>query len=97
MEMVMPYIRKENREPFLDSVNQLSDSVSQSPKNEIPGNLNFILTKLIKDTYRKATGNNLRYEDYNAIIGMLECCKQEFYRTAITPYEVIKSIENGDV
>ena len=37
------------------------------------------------------------YSDYNEVIGALECCKLEFYRRAVAPYEDKKIIENGDV
>ena len=31
------------------------------------------------------------------MIGALECCKQEYYRAVVGPYEDIKIEENGDV
>ena len=31
------------------------------------------------------------------MIGALECCKQEYYRTVVGPYEDMKIDENGDV
>ena len=37
------------------------------------------------------------YENFNAMIGALECCKQEYYRRIIAPYEDKKIEENGDV
>jgi hypothetical protein len=38
-----------------------------------------------------------KYADYNAIIGVLECAKLEFYRRAVASYEDRKIKENGDV
>lgn len=37
------------------------------------------------------------YSDHAMIIGMLECTKQEFYRTQTTPYEERKRGQNGDI
>ena len=41
--------------------------------------------------------DKVRYSDLNEIIGMLECCKHEFYRMVAAPYENIKLLENGSV
>jgi len=37
------------------------------------------------------------YSDYNALVGVLECAKLEFYRRAVAAYEDKKIKENGDV
>ena len=37
------------------------------------------------------------YEEYNSVIGVLECTKQEFYRRAVATYEDEKIVENGDI
>ena len=47
------------------------------------------------DNYIRAWGEN--YANYNAMIGALECCKQEYYRTLVGLYEDKKIDENGDV
>ena len=41
--------------------------------------------------------NPKSYADYNALIGVLESCKLEFYRRAVAAYEDEKSTVNGDV
>lgn len=41
--------------------------------------------------------NGGKYDSLNAVIGVLECAKQEFYRRAAVPYENQKITENGDV
>ncbi len=72
-------------------------SLSLSPNPHTPGELNYILTK----TCLKYLSTNPQYiptyDDYNAIMGVLECCKLEFYRRAVATYEDKKIIENGDV
>jgi hypothetical protein len=37
------------------------------------------------------------YDDYNSLIGTLECAKQELYRRKIAAYEDKKIEENGEV
>jgi hypothetical protein len=55
--------------------------------------MNYTISKLIKDVY----GKGLKYAQYNEIIGFLECCKLEFYRAQVGPYEEVKRKENGEV
>jgi hypothetical protein len=37
------------------------------------------------------------YDNFNEVIGVLECMKLELYRRMIAPYEDTKCKENGDV
>jgi len=50
--------------------------------------------KLVKNRGISAVNN---YADYNEVMGVLECVKQELYRRLIVPYENKKKEENGDV
>jgi hypothetical protein len=81
----MPYIKQKAREELL-----------LNPARAIanPGELNFIFTHVIND-YLSHNGRS--YEDYNDVIGALECCKLELYRRRVAPYEDLKIKENGDV
>lgn len=82
----MPYISAGDRgyfDEFLDGI---------TPKSE--GELNYCITKLVL-AYLATTSK--RYDDYNAVIGVLECAKLECYRRAIAPYEDKKIQANGDV
>ena len=88
----MPYITKADRlaldtccllDKFLERFNQ------DTPVNE--GEINYVITKLLLSTKPK------RYADYNKLVGVLECCKLEFYRRAVAVYEDDKIKENGDV
>ena len=86
----MPYIKPEQRE-------EVGDALEVSGLNFIPknaGELNYLIT-VFMDNYIRAWGEN--YANYNAMIGALECCKQEYYRTIVGPYEDQKIDENGDV
>jgi len=86
----MPYTKIENRKkfkavlfPFLVSaeLNRLS-----------AGDLNYLFTAIIDRQLKDAN-----YARMNEIVGALECCKQEFIRRKLNPYEDKKIAENGDV
>lgn len=80
----MPYIKTERRTEMFEG----------DPTPQTVGELNFILTMVIKE-YMKTHG--LSYKTINDIVGALENCKMEFYRRIATPYEDTKITENGDV
>ena len=94
----MPYIKKELREeleqPLNDIIGPLQDILIDR-KNDRAGILNYVITSLIDSCYGPLS--NAKYKDYNEAIGMLECCKLEFYRKAAAPYEELKERENGSV
>ena len=77
----MPYVDKFNR-------NVLE---RRAPRNA--GELNYVITRLVIEYL----GDHPNYERYNAVVGALESCKLEFYRRAVSAYEDIKIIQNGDV
>jgi len=54
--------------------------------------LNYLITRLC-DGYAKEPN----YATYNAIMGVLESVKQEYYRRRIVPYEDKMKLERGDV
>ena len=59
------------------------------------GILNYLITNLLDTCYGPLS--DAKYKDYNEAIGMLECCKLEFYRKAAAPYEDMKEKQNGKV
>lgn len=78
----MPYIR-------------LSDKKALDTRGpETPGELNYLITKLILQ-YVKEHGQG--YQIYNDAVGALECAKLELYRRRIADYEEGKKATNGDV
>ena len=85
----MPYVKQQTRDRLDSAINNLAEKIDPTHR---PGELNYIVTKLLL-----ATKGEGKYGDYNELIGMLECCKQEFYRRHIGPYEDKKINENGDV
>lgn len=78
----MPYIPKYRRSEF-----------SQFGTPESPGELNYIISSIIKNYI----GETYSYSTINEVIGVLECAKLELYRRIAVPYENEKIEENGDV
>ena len=79
----MPYIEQERRQ-VLDIYAGGAETI---------GELNYIITKLVL----RFLGSEPNYASHNAVIGVLECAKQELYRRVVVPYEEKKREENGDV
>ena len=79
----MPYINKQSKRGIEDGWNP-----------DEAGQLNYVITQLCL-TYLKTKGE--RYQTYNDITGALENAKLEMYRRKVTPYEIQKCTENGDV
>jgi len=88
----MPYIIKEQRNHLNKALAALSDALDNILPEAKAGALNFCFTRLLNSTYPEKN-----YRAYNETIGILECCKQEFYRRAVVPYEKKKIEINGDV
>ena len=94
----MPYIKKEIRETLEGGLVKLSNDICmeiQEDSNQRAGILNYVITSLIDSVYGPL--KDAKYKDYNEAIGMLECCKLEFYRRGVAPYEDLKERENGSV
>ena len=70
----------------------LRKTAERTPLNE--GELNFAVTRLLLD-YLDRRG--LSYATLNECVGALECCKCEFVRRVVNPYEEGKRATNGDV
>jgi hypothetical protein len=93
----MPYIKQEQRAQVDAQIKELANSILNTigdDKTQRAGVLNYTITKLLSEVY---TLDKVRYNDLNEIMGMVECCKHEFYRMCITPYENLKLLENGSV
>lgn len=84
----MPYIKNDKREKIAPMVMALMKTL------EDRGDYNYAISLLIH-TYIQRKG--MKYKNLNDAVGILECAKQEFIRTVITPYENKKREENGEV
>lgn len=87
----MPYIRPKTRQKYDRVLEELTAILKSLPVEEVDGELNYVVTKILKEVYP------LRYFHINKAIGVLECIKQEFYRRVAAPYEDVKIRESGDV
>ena len=88
----MPYIKKADRKKFENGLEYLTANLSDKVSN--PGELNYVITKLILN-YASPSGTN--YQVLNDVLGALEGAKLEFYRRVVSKYEDEKIAANGDV
>ncbi len=89
----MPYIKQSPRKQFDPAIEKLCELVGDAELNEVPGMLNYIISRIASVEVRA----NQRYITINEAIGVLECCKLELYRRLAADYEDRKCIQNGDV
>jgi ribosomal protein S3AE len=87
----LPYIKSENRKKYEKIIRELVSVLKSLPPEEVDGDLNYVVTRLLKEIYP------LRYYHINKAVGVLECIKLEFYRRVAAPYEDSKIKESGDV
>jgi hypothetical protein len=87
----LPYIKPESREKYDVVIEELIDILKSVPVEQVDGELNYVVTKILKEVYP------MRYFHLNRAIGVLESIKQEFYRRIVGPYENTKIKESGDV
>ena len=84
----MPYIKKEERVIH----NKILSDIDYSKLNM--GDINYFISSMFK-TYIDVHGES--YNNYNSLIGVLECIKLELYRRKVSPYEDVKIGKNGDI
>jgi len=87
----MPYILQEDRPKYDNLINGIVKILKERAIENIDGDLNYIVTRIIKEAYP------LRYFHINRAMGVLECIQHEFYRRVAAPYEDTKIQQNGDV
>jgi len=91
----MPYIIQEKRDRLDSTIDALHkilvDIELDDDTNNMEGNLNYIVTRLIRKCYGQS------YGEMNDAIGMLSCVMLEHYRTIVAPYEKQKEFENGGI
>lgn len=85
----MPYLRQEAKDYFEKLLIELNHSSISNP-----GELNYLFTEIIKQYMENHTKN---YQMLNDVVGALDCCKSEFKRRVVDPYEDTKIKLNGDV
>ncbi|MCW3992570.1 MAG: hypothetical protein NWE79_07660, partial [Candidatus Bathyarchaeota archaeon] len=70
----IPYIKMEDRGKYEEVLEELIDILKGLPVEKIDGELNYVITRMLKESYP------LRYFNLNRAVGVLECAKLEFYR-----------------
>lgn len=89
---MLPYITREERKNLDPTIEELIRKLLENPEN-IEGCLNYVIFKILK----RLTEKERRYKTMNKFIGMLECCKNEYYRKIVAPYEDEKERINGEI
>jgi len=84
----MPYIKQEKRRQIDPLIENLFEHLNDE------GDFNYTITKLM---HKYIHLKGLKYQHCNAIMGVVECAKQEFYRKVVSKYEEKKIQENGRV
>lgn len=87
----MPYIKKQFREKYIRSTDDLISILKKVPVDKVDGELNYIITRILNNVYEES------YFNYNRMTGLLFSIWGELNRKRIGPYENKKMIENGDV
>ena len=100
----MPYIVKQQREHLDPIIHRLSTLIREAAsKHDMPpsnddlvGVINYTVTRVVMKAFNVKRGQ-LRYAQVNAIVGVLKCVSDEFYRRLAADYEIAKEQDNGDV
>jgi len=91
----MPYIKQVKREVLDIAINDLHkalvDLELDDDMNNMEGNLNYSITRLLRMCYGES------YGEINDAIGVLQCVMLEHYRTMAAPYENQARHDNGDI
>lgn len=82
----MPYIKQEQR--------PLIDKALDDVKIHDAGELNYAMTRLC---HKFIEMRGLKYETLALVTGVVQNVNQELYRRVASPYEDVKSSENGDI
>jgi len=95
----MPYITQEKRNELDGAIEALHTCLVNleidDDENDMEGNLNYSITRLIMLVY--GNKDNTRYRHINDAMGVLSSVKAEYYRKVAAPYENQKAYENGEV
>jgi len=84
----MPYIEQKDRAKLDMTLKHLCGKIDNV------GELNYCFTTILLD-YMNRKG--IKYENWNAVMGVLDCVAKEMYRRWAAPYEDIKRGLNGDI
>jgi len=84
----MPYIKAGPQKELLE---QIADNVAGHIRSA--DSLNYFMSRILHQLAKES----MSYKALNALVGAMECCKLEFVRMVLSPYEDKKRMENGPV
>lgn len=84
----MPHIKQEKRPAIKALLQPLIEHLKKEPLEEIDGELNYAIARLLIGLYTP------KYFNYSRAMGVLETTGHEFYRCVVAPYEE-KAIERN--
>jgi len=87
----MPYINIDRRiriDKYISSIDAELENLGYEE-----GDLNYVIFRLLCAQFIKTR----RYTTINRLVGVLECCKAEFQRRFVGPYENEAIAKNGTV
>jgi len=93
----MPYISKNARDNVDRTITCLIGDIQDVEKigdGNLEGVVNYTLSRICNEVL---IGDEPRYSKINAVIGVLEAVKLEFYRRLAGPYEDGAIEKNGDL
>lgn len=88
----MPYIKQEARAELRGAIKRMLDDL-EAGRGPVPGEINYVISSIIWHIFDAEPC----YNTANALLGVLEGVKLEFYRRKVAPYEDEKIKENGDL
>lgn len=96
----MPYITSDRRNQFEIPIDEIVtllgwDVIKEEfDETKVAGDLNYIIYSIIKRYIEKL---GPKYNRYNMLLGVLDCCSKEIYRKLVAPYEEKCIEKNGDI
>ena len=94
----MPYIPKEKRKKYDDSIDAIADILNTRAGNdELSGEMNYVLFRLALALSDQEAGGRRTYARMAVISSALSEAQAEFRRRIMAPYEDEKIRKSGDV
>ncbi|MHC4446523.1 MAG: DUF6899 family protein [Planctomycetota bacterium] len=93
----MPYIPKQDRSQYDDSIAKLAAALAQHPPDRRKGHANYVITQVLRKAWGVDAAAGESYANYADVMGTLECAKQELYRRWVAAYEDKAIARHGDL
>lgn len=87
----MPYTKPEERIKYKEIIDNAVKVLSENGAKS--GDINYLISSIVTRLFKK----EMKYDNANKLIGVLECLKIELYNRHIFDYETIKMNENGPI